>query len=83
MSTRELDRLQVLGRVAEKRLTQREAAVILGVTDRQLRRIWKRYQAEGAAGLVSKRRGQASNRRLPSELRELAIALVRFSAHEN
>jgi len=48
MSTQELDRLQVLARVADKRLTQCEAAAILGVTDRQLRQIRKRYQARAA-----------------------------------
>ena len=40
MSNRELDRLQVLVRVSERRLTQREAARVLGVTERQLRRLW-------------------------------------------
>ena len=53
MSTRELDRVQVLSRVAERRLSQREAARVLGVTDRQLRRLWVAYQRDGAAGLTS------------------------------
>jgi len=77
MSNRELDRLQVLVRVSERRLTQREAARVLGVTERQLRRLWTAYRQRGAAGLVSGKRGRRSNRRLPETRREVALALVR------
>jgi hypothetical protein len=37
----------------------------------------KAYRAEGAAGLVSKRRGRPSNRRQPAELRATALAIIR------
>ena len=72
-----MDRLQVLVRVSEQRLTQREAARVLGVTERQLRRLWKAYQQHGAAGLVSRLRGRRSNRRLTEAVREDALGLVR------
>jgi len=77
MSSRELDRLQVLGRVAERRLTQQEAARLLGVTGRQLRRLWKSYQRDGATGLISRKRGRRSNNRLPAAAKDLVVALVR------
>lgn len=77
MSTRELDRLQVLVRVTEGRLTQREAAEELAVTERQLRRLLRAYRARGPAGLASKRRGRRSNNRLPDEAKAYAIELVR------
>jgi hypothetical protein len=77
MSTGELDRLQVLVRVSERRLTQREAARVLGVTERQLRRLWTAYRRHGAAGLVSRKRGRPSNRRLAEAVREDALSLVR------
>jgi transposase len=76
LSTREMDRLQVVLRIADRRLTQTAGAQILGISDRQMRRICRRFAQEGAAGLGSKRRGQ-SNRRLPVELRKEALALVR------
>ena len=76
LSTREMDRLQVVLRIADRRLTQTAGAQILGISDRQMRRICRRFAQEGAAGLESKRRGQ-SNRRLPVELRDEALALVR------
>ena len=77
MSNRELDRLQVLVRVTERRLTQREAARIVGLSERQLARVLKVYRAQGAAGLVAKARGRRSNNRLSDELKVLATALVR------
>lgn len=77
MSTQELDRFEVLVRVSERRLTQREAARILGVTERQLRRLWVAYKSDGAAGLVSGRRGKPSNRRLSSAVRDQALVLLR------
>lgn len=76
LSTREMDRLQVVLRIADRRLTQTAGAQILGISDRQMRRICRRFAQEGAAGLGSKRRGK-SNRRLPVELRNEALALVR------
>ena len=77
MSTRELDRLQVLVRVTEKRLTQREAAQELGVTERQLRRLLATYRADGPAGLASKRRGRRSNNRLPEAAKAHVVELVK------
>ena len=58
MSAQELDRLTVIERVLEKRLSQVEAGKQLGVTPRHLRRMIKLYRRDGAAGLVSKMRGK-------------------------
>jgi len=44
-------------------ISQRQAAVVLGLSDRQVRRLKRRYECEGAAGLVS--RGRPSNRSRP------------------
>ncbi len=77
LSYEELDRVSVIERVIEKRLTQREAAGMLGVTSRQVRRLRRAYERAGAVGLVSKHRGRPSNRRLPVELRREALATVR------
>lgn len=47
------------------RLTQEEAAEILGVSDRTFRRYIHRYEEEGLEGLSDKRLSQASFRRAP------------------
>ncbi len=54
MSAKELDRLEVLGRVVERRLTQRQAAEPLGLSERQVRRLCRALCQQGAAGLVSR-----------------------------
>lgn len=77
MSARELDRLEVLGRVAEKRLTQQEAAERLGLSLRQVERLARALREHGPPGLVSRKRGRTSNRKIPDAVREHVIGLVR------
>lgn len=77
MSYEELDRVRVIERVIEKRLTQAEAGRILGLTSRQVRRLRRGYERDGARALASKHRGRPSNRRLPAALRREALATVR------
>jgi transposase len=49
----------------EGRLTQEEAARILGVCDRTFRRYIGRYEDDGIGGLIDKRISQVSHRRTP------------------
>src|SRR5215217_2738898 len=67
MSQPELTRLEVIQRVKRKTLTQHQAAELLSLSVRQIKRLCKAYQGAGAAGLISKRRGRASNNRLPEK----------------
>ncbi len=76
LSRRELDRLSVLTEVASGRLRQIDAARQLGLTPRQVRRLLKRFAAEGPPGLASRRRGRPSNRRLSDAVRDQALALA-------
>jgi transposase len=77
MSQRELTRLEVIQRVRRKTLKQRQAAELLSISVRQVKRLCKTYQASGAAGLISKRRGQPSNNRLPEKTINKARQLLR------
>lgn len=77
MSRRELDRASVLAQLAEGRVSQMQAAELLGLGVRQVRRLSRAYAADGAAALASKRRGRRSNRALADDVREAALALVR------
>lgn len=76
LTRKALHRLKVVEAVGEKRLTQGEAARQLGVTRRQVKRLVADYRREGAAGLVSRRRGKPSNRRLKDSLRDRLRALL-------
>ena len=77
MSAKELDRLEIIGRVLERRLTQRKAAEQLGLSQRQVERLCRAYRSEGAAGLVSRKRGRRSDRKLTAAFRERVVDLVR------
>jgi transposase len=75
MSGKELRRLQVIRHVIEKTLTQVRAAALLGLTDRQVRRLVRRVQREGDGALAHRRRGQPSNRRLAAALKARVLRL--------
>ena len=77
MSKKELERLEVVRRVVEGRLTQAKAGEFIGLSERQVRRLCAAFEERGPAGLVSGKRGQRSNRRLPDDLRSHAIEIVR------
>lgn len=77
MSTKELSRLEVLQRLEEKRLTQKEAAQILGLSVRQVKRLIQRYRAAGASGLLSQRRGKPSNHQLPADVLQKVLDLLK------
>jgi len=77
MSSKELDRLAIIRRVVEGPLTQAKAGELIGLSERQVRRLCAAFEECGPAGLVSGKRGLPSNRRLPEELRSSAIEIVR------
>jgi transposase len=77
MSNRELSRLEVMQRLKDKRLTQKEAARMLRISTRQVKRLWRAYRQKGAKGLVSARRGKPSNNRLDGDVAQQALDLIK------
>jgi len=77
MSRRELGRVEVLARVRSRQLKLVDATALLGVSYRQTKRLWKRYQQEGAAGLKHRSAGRRSNRACAVEFRRQVLGLVR------
>ena len=76
MSKKELTRIEVMQRLEEKRLKQREAAEMLGISQRHIRRLLRAYREEGERGLISKRRGKPSNNQLDEQVKQGAIDLI-------
>ncbi len=77
MSQKEVHRLEVIKRVKDGGLKQAHAAKLLGLSVRQVKRLCRRVREQGRQGLVSRRRGQASHRRICAERREHYMQLVR------
>ena len=76
MTHAELRRRDVCRGLKGGHLTQIEAAVQLRISERQVRRLLRRYEREGDAGLISRRRGRPSNRRLDPALVKTALTIV-------
>jgi hypothetical protein len=77
MSERELNRIEVLGQVADRRMTAITAANVLGLSRRQVHRLLKTYQAYGAAAIRHKARGRRSNNRIDPGVWDFAVMLVK------
>jgi transposase len=77
MSAKELNRLEVMQKLSEKRMSQKEAGAILHVSTRQIKRLLKTYRQKGAAGLVSKHRGRKGNNRLAESVKKQALNLLK------
>lgn len=77
LSQKELKRLHIIQKTLEGVLKQVEAADMLSLSDRQIRRLIKRVSLEGDAGIAHKSRGKPSNRRLSEKIRDKAIKLYR------
>ena len=71
MSKKELLRKSVLERISSGELLQVEAALHLGLSTRQMKRIYRRYRLEGDKGLIHRSRGRScSGRTKPAQLRK-------------
>jgi transposase len=67
----------VYGRWQQRRLSQAEAAEILGMSERTFRRWRDRYRADGLEGLADGRLGKASARRVPIDQVHAVLTLYR------
>lgn len=74
MSEKERRRIGIMESVKAGELSVAEAAQVLGLCYRQAKRVWRRYQDHGDAGLVHRLRGQPGKRRKAPELRAKILA---------
>lgn len=77
MSEREMRRAAVLAQVKSGVWTLVQAAERMDLGYRQAKRLWKRYQSKGAAGLVHLSAGGSSNRAAPKKVRTKVLRLIR------
>jgi transposase len=76
MSRKERNRLTIMAGLKSGKLRLVQAAGLASLSYRQMKRVWRRYQDEGDAGLVHRLRGQASARCMAPELRARILARV-------
>jgi transposase len=68
---------EVILRAMAKKLTWFQAAEIIGISDRQMRRWRARYEEHGYDGLIDRRRGRPSEKRVPLAQAEQVLELYR------
>jgi len=69
--------VEAIGRWRSGALSCEEAAEAVGMSERHFRRLRDRYEAEGAEGLIDRRRGRVSGRRVPLDRIEWVLAQFR------
>jgi transposase len=77
MSLREAKTLRIIHQTLDKKITQAEAAEVIGISERQIRRLIKRVRLEGDEGICHRSRGKASNRCIPQKAKEKTLRLFR------
>jgi transposase len=77
LTAKELDRLRVVQLVLQRRLTRVSAGASLGIGARQVARLCDAYQRQGAAGLISRKRGRVGNRKLAPSIEAQVVHLAR------
>jgi transposase-like protein len=77
MRQKEVNRLYVIRQTIAKAITQGQAAALLGLTERQVRRIAKNIRLEGDTGICHKSRGKRSHNRVADKTKNKAISLCR------
>src|SRR5216684_5691620 len=76
MSRKEAPRIGLLKALMAGRVTGGEVAAALHLSDRQVRRLRRRFETEGAEGLLHRSRGRPSPRRLARRLRQRVAGLL-------
>jgi transposase len=77
MTDRELRKYHLVKKVLEEGLKQKDAARLLGISARQVRRIERRIRLEGPRGIIHKNRGQESPFLINKKRREQILELCR------
>lgn len=77
MTLKEANRLTIIKLLSDKKINLKQASKELGLSYRQLIRVWQNYQREGPQGLISKKRNRPSNNQLSKILLQRALELIK------
>jgi len=77
MSKKEIDQVSIFEKLKNKQIKQSDAAKMLDLSIRQVKRKAKVFKRDGAISLIHGNRGKASNRRIDEEKTKLAIELIK------
>ena len=75
LSQEEAHRAKVFGEVTKGSMTLKEAAVVLRISYRHTRRVYRRFREHGVAGLAHRRRGRPASNAIDPDLRTRILHL--------
>jgi len=76
MTEQEVTRANVISGICQGKITQKNAAEVLGMSLRHIQRLHASFLEHGIIILISKQRGKSSNHRLPSIIKARVLELV-------
>lgn len=76
MTQSEISRGDIFSEISQKKITQRKAAEMLGLSDRHVSRLYAEFLEHGLESLVSKKRGKPSNHQMSRGLKAQISELV-------
>lgn len=74
---KEINRIQILQDVIDRRITSGRAAEILGITPRHCSRLLNRYREHGPLSISNRSRGNPGNRLLPKAFTDQALEIIK------
>ncbi len=77
MSERDRKKLKVVQEAIDGQITQRRGALMLRLSERQVRRVVRAVREEGDRGVIHKSRGKPSNRRIQKRVKEKILKFYR------
>lgn len=82
MSQKEVKKYDIIKKAINKELNGSEAAKLLNLTSRHIRRLKKRVKEKGISGLIHGNRGKPGNRAIPDAEKQKIIDLLRKHYHD-
>ncbi len=79
----EVKKIAIIESAIEKKRTQKEASMALGISERQVRKIIKRYREEGPEGIKHKNKTHKPVHSLSEDLKEKIVDLKKSEKYEN
>ncbi len=76
MTVKEISRFEVFCQLQEKAITKAQAADLLGISIRQVKRLFRNYKQYEVNCLISNKLGKMSNHKMPKALRNSATAFI-------
>ena len=76
MTKKEVKRLDVIGRAIDGLITVKEAALALGISERQVQRLKKKVRNEGPTGIVHKNTGRTPSNAITAETKATILSLA-------